>query len=198
MHISTLLVLKARKQKKHEYKQFTVIAKTKLCTEIHVQCNYNTITTSLKNCDIRWVLSSDLNLVILWQDLSLVGRPQVCFEVGSFRSDMLLERKLHYIPWEIVHMVLSQTLLLLYFHHAKLQIPFKKDEYKKKSAAFACQLTLNHQITTRKAIHLSLWIRMVACIQQDRSRLEHTGLSQIASQDNEILLEQILHLCSST
>ena len=43
-----------------------------------------------------------------WQDLSLVGRwlqslgaatdkdlsPQVRFEVGSFRSDMLLERKL--------------------------------------------------------------------------------------------------------
>ena len=49
-----------------------------------------------------------LNLVILWQDLSLVGRwfqslgaatekdisPQVRFEVGSFRSDMLLERRL--------------------------------------------------------------------------------------------------------
>ena len=60
---------------------------------------------------VRWVLSSDFNLVILWQDLSLVGRwfqslraatekdlhvsPQVRFEVGSFRSDMLLERKLH-------------------------------------------------------------------------------------------------------
>ena len=51
-----------------------------------------------ENCDIRWVLSSDLNLVILWQDLSFVGRwfqslgaatekylsPQVRFEVGSF------------------------------------------------------------------------------------------------------------------
>ena len=45
-------VLKARKQKKHEYKQFTVIAKTKLCTEIHVQCNYK-YTSSLTNCDIR-------------------------------------------------------------------------------------------------------------------------------------------------
>ena len=69
---------------------------------VHVQCNYK------YTCDIRWVLSSDLNLVILWQDLSLVGRwfqslrattendlsPQVRFEVGSFRSDMLLERKL--------------------------------------------------------------------------------------------------------
>ena len=48
-----------------------MIAKTKLCTEIHVQCNYK-YTSSLKNCDIRWVLSSDLNLVILWQDLSLL------------------------------------------------------------------------------------------------------------------------------
>ena len=67
---------------------------------------YNVITNN--TCDIRWVLSSDLNLVLLWQDLSLVGRwfqslgaatekdlsPQVRFEVGSFRSDMLLERKL--------------------------------------------------------------------------------------------------------
>ena len=82
---------------------------------------YNAInykyTSSLKNCDIRWVLSSDLNL-LKWQDLSLVGRwfqiqwamtekdlhvhvhnvsPEVRFEVGSFRSYMylLLERKLH-------------------------------------------------------------------------------------------------------
>ena len=61
----------------------------------------------MRNCDIRWVLSSDLNLVLLWQDLSLVGRwfqslraatekdlsPQVRFEIGSFRSDMLLECK---------------------------------------------------------------------------------------------------------
>ena len=36
-------------------------------------CNYK-YTSSFKNCDIRWVLSSDLNLVILWQDLNLVGR----------------------------------------------------------------------------------------------------------------------------
>ena len=107
-HISTLLGAQgAETEKKHEYKQFAVIAKIKLCTEIHVQCNYK-YTSSLKNCDIRWVLSSDLNLVILWQDLSLGGRwfqslgaatekdlsPQVRFEVGSFRSDMLLERKL--------------------------------------------------------------------------------------------------------
>ena len=69
-HISTLLGAQGAETKK---KQFTVIAKTKLCTEIHVQCNYK-YTSSLKNCDIRWVLSSDLNLVILWQDLSLVGR----------------------------------------------------------------------------------------------------------------------------
>ena len=69
--ISTLLGAQgAETKKKHEYKQFTVIAKKKLCTEIHVQCNYK-YTSSLKNCDIRWFLSSDLNPVILWQDLSL-------------------------------------------------------------------------------------------------------------------------------
>ena len=45
-----------------------MIAKTTLCAEIHVQCNYK------YTCDIRWVLSSALNLVLLWQDLSLVGR----------------------------------------------------------------------------------------------------------------------------
>ena len=106
-HISTLLGAQgAETKKKHEYKQFAVIAKTKLCTEIHVQCNYK-YTSSLKNCDIKWVSSSDLNRVVLWQGLSLVGRwfqslwaatekdlsPQVRFEIGSFRSD-LLERKL--------------------------------------------------------------------------------------------------------
>ena len=99
-HISTLLGAQGAETQKHEYKQFTTIAKTTLCAEIHVQCNYK------YTCDIRWVLSSDLNLVLLWQDLSLVGRwfqslgaatekdisPQVRFEVGSFRSDMLLER----------------------------------------------------------------------------------------------------------
>ena len=70
-HISTLLGVQcAETEKKHEYKQFTVIAKTTLCDEIHVQCNYKYTS----NCDIRWVLSSDLNLVLLWQDLSLVGR----------------------------------------------------------------------------------------------------------------------------
>ena len=53
MHISTLLGAQGRgNRKKHEYKQFTVIAKIKLCTEIHVQCNYK-CTSSLKNCDIR-------------------------------------------------------------------------------------------------------------------------------------------------
>ena len=58
-HISTLLGAQgAETKKKHEYKQFTVIAKTKLCTEIHVhvhvhvQYNYK-YTSSLKNCDIR-------------------------------------------------------------------------------------------------------------------------------------------------
>ena len=52
-HISTLLGAQgAETKKKHEYKQFTVIAKTKLCTEIHVQCNYK-YTSSLRNCDIR-------------------------------------------------------------------------------------------------------------------------------------------------
>ena len=50
-----------------------MIAKTTLCAEIHVQRNYK-YTSSLKNCDIRWVLSNELNLVLLWQDLSLVGR----------------------------------------------------------------------------------------------------------------------------
>ena len=52
-HISTLLGAQgAETEKKHEYKQFTVIAKTKLCTKIHVQCNYK-YTSSLENCDIR-------------------------------------------------------------------------------------------------------------------------------------------------
>ena len=78
VHVSTLLGAQGTEtKKKHEYKQFIVITKTKLCTEIHVQCNYK-YTSSLKNCDIRWVLSTDLNLVILhvhvWQDLSSVGR----------------------------------------------------------------------------------------------------------------------------
>ena len=39
-HISTLLGAQGAETEKHEYKQFIVIAKTKLCTEIHVQCNY--------------------------------------------------------------------------------------------------------------------------------------------------------------
>ena len=51
-HISTLLGAQGAKTDKHVYRKFRVIAKTKLCTEIHVQCNYK-YTSSLKNCDIR-------------------------------------------------------------------------------------------------------------------------------------------------
>ena len=50
--VKVLGVQGAETKKKHEYKQFTVIAKTKLRTKIHVQCNYK-YTSSLKNCDIR-------------------------------------------------------------------------------------------------------------------------------------------------
>ena len=106
-HISTLLGAQGAETEKTWIQTIYNDSKTTLCAEIHVQCDYK-YTSSLKNCDIRWVLSSDLNLVLLWQDLSLVGRwfqslgaatekdlsPQVHFEVGSFRSDMLLERKL--------------------------------------------------------------------------------------------------------
>ena len=63
-HVSTLLGAQGAETKKKTWIQ---------CNEIHVQCNYK-CTSSFKNCDIGWVLSSDLNLVILWQDLSLVGR----------------------------------------------------------------------------------------------------------------------------
>ena len=76
-------VLKARKQSKSmNTKQFTVIAKTKL------------YTSSLKNCDIRWVLSSDLNLVILWQDLSLSFMNK--FHFGKIKNvTVYFEKRLH-------------------------------------------------------------------------------------------------------
>ena len=104
-HISTLLGAQGAETEKTWMQTIYSYSKNKIMYRGTMQLQY---TSSLKNCDIRWVLSSDLNLVILWHDLSLVGRwfqslgattekglsPQVRFEVGSFRSDMLLERKL--------------------------------------------------------------------------------------------------------
>ena len=111
-HISTLLGTQGAETEKTEKTWIQTIysdSKNKIMyRDTCTMQNFDKYTSSLKNCDIRWVLSSDLNLVTLWQDLSLVGRwfqslgaatekdlsPQVRFEVGSFRSDMLLERKL--------------------------------------------------------------------------------------------------------
>ena len=76
-HISTLLGAQGAETEKKTWIQ-TIYNDSKnniMCRAIHVQYNYKyTCISSFKNCDIRWVLSSDLNLVLLLQDLSLVGR----------------------------------------------------------------------------------------------------------------------------
>ena len=99
VHISTLLGAQGAETEKTWIQ--TIYKDSKNHIMCRDTCTMQLYTSLLKNCDIRWVLSSDLNLVLLWQDLSLVGRwfqslgaatekdlsPQVRFEVGSFRSD---------------------------------------------------------------------------------------------------------------
>ena len=72
---------RGNRKKKHEYKQFTVIAKTKLCTKIHVQCNYK-YTWILYQC-YQYILEA----LVFWWQLTVYRITPACIVILCLKYD---------------------------------------------------------------------------------------------------------------